>query len=325
MCSKKVLALLLMLILFFSVGCSNVEKKSAQNEKRMQFINMVTGMTSGVYYPLGSAFAELFNKKIPDVNVNVLSTGGSVANLSLLTTGKADIAIVQSDIAFYALNGIEMYKGKNIENVKAIAPLYSDVVQIIASKKSEIKNISQMKGKRVALSVVGSGAEINSKQILAAYGLSANDIEANYMEINESIVALNNDKLDAIFMVFALLQEDSFSEMFREPVNVVAIDDEKIDLLIKKYPFYEKTVIPKGSFKGQDKDICTVSVNAILIVSDRINEKLGYEMISVIYNNIDKINEVNKIGKVVNKEKMLENISIPFNKGAEKFLAEKKK
>lgn len=150
------------------VGCGGGD--SAGGEKK--FLNIGTGGTAGTYYPIGGAIAEILNKEIPGMNASAQSTGASVANINMLRDKSIDLATVQNDITFYAVNGTEMFEGKKVEGLQGIASLYPETCQFVTLQSSGIKSLGELKGKRVAVGAAGSGVEANARQILAAYGIT---------------------------------------------------------------------------------------------------------------------------------------------------------
>ena len=138
---------------------------------------LATGGTSGTYYPFGGAIADIWNTKIENMNVMTQATGASVENLRLISKGDAQFATVQNDVMDYAYHGTDMFDGQKLPNLASIGTLYSEVVQIVASKTSEIKSIADLRGKRVSVGSAGSGVEFNAKQILKGYGLTFDDMQ----------------------------------------------------------------------------------------------------------------------------------------------------
>ena len=170
-------------------GCGGGDKKkeapkpAADGGKK--FINIATGGTAGTYYPLGGALADILNKNVKGANASAQSTGASVANVNLLKEGKVDIAFIQNDIAYYASTGTEMFKDKKVESLKGLATLYPETVQIVTTKKTGIKTVADLKGKRVAVGAAGSGTEANARQILNIAGITYKDIKPQYLSFGD--------------------------------------------------------------------------------------------------------------------------------------------
>lgn len=181
---KKLLAFLVAIMVFatMAAGCGGgSDKKDEKKPAAQKFINIATGGTAGTYFPLGGAIADILNKNVPGANASAQSTGASVANINLLQQDKVDIAFVQNDIAYYAVNGSEMFKDKKVPSIQGLATLYPETIQIVTLDKSGIKSLNDVKGKRVAVGAAGSGTEANARQILEAYGITYDDIKVQYL------------------------------------------------------------------------------------------------------------------------------------------------
>ena len=189
---KRVATIVCMLAMAVGLaGCGGGEKE--------QFINIATGGTAGTYYPIGGAIAEVLNKN--GMNASAQSTGASVANINMLKDKQVELAIVQNDITYYAVNGEEMFKDSGkVENLNGIASLYPETCQFVVREDSGIKSIADLKGKRVAVGAAGSGAEANARQILEAYGLTYNDIEEQFLSFAEGAYAIKDGTVDAAFV-----------------------------------------------------------------------------------------------------------------------------
>lgn len=287
-----------------------------------QFLNIATGGTSGTYYPLGGILAEIFNKDIPNINASAVSTGGSVANINMLEKGTADMAIAQNDIVYYAANGKEMFDGKKVDSIRGLAALYPETVQIVTLGDSPINSIEDLRGKRIAVGAVGSGAEANARQILNAYGITYDDVNVSYLSFGEASSALKDGHIDAAFVTAgtptAAVQDIGASRS----VKLIGLDDEHIAKLQSEYPFYAKMVVPADTYNGFDKTINTVAVKAILVVNKDVSDELGYELAKAIYSNLSKIQGAHAVGKFITIESATEAMPIELNAGAAKYFKE---
>ena len=288
--------------------------------EKEQFINIATGGTAGTYYPIGGAIAEVLNKN--GMNASAQSTGASVANINMLKDKQVELAIVQNDITYYAVNGEEMFKesGK-VENLKGIASLYPETCQFIVREDSGIKAIPDLKGKRVAVGAAGSGAEANARQILEAYGVTYDDVDEQFLSFAEGSYALKDGTVDAAFVTAGYPTASVQDVASQNKIRLLPVGDEQIKVLAEKYPFYTKTTVPAGTYQGFDEEIQTVSVMAILVANDKIDAALGEKVTKVIFDNVDKIAAAHSAGKNINKATALEAMEfITMNEGAEKIL-----
>lgn len=323
---KKLLAFLMAFCVIGSViaGCGGGDKKDAKPaEGGKKFLNIATGGTAGTYYPLGGALADILNKNVPGANASAQSTGASVANVNLLKDGKVDIAFIQNDIAYYAVNGVEMFKDKKVGNLKGLATLYPETIQIVTTKKTGIKTLADIKGKRVAVGAAGSGTEANARQILAEAGITYKDIKVQYLSFGEAASALKDGNVDVGFVTAghppAAIQDLST----QHDVVLVPVDAAMADKLIAKYPFYTKVVIPANTYNKVAADTPAVAVRCMLAVTDKMDADTGYAVVKALYTNLDRMKAAHNVGKNITKASAKDGMSIPLNAGAEKFFNEK--
>ncbi len=287
-----------------------------------KFLNIGTGGTAGTYYPIGGAVAEILNKEISGMSASAQSTGGSVANINMLKEGSIDLAFVQNDIAYYAMHGTEMFEGKQVDGLQGIAALYPETCQFITLDKTGIKSIKDLKGKRVAVGPAGSGAEANARQILEAYGITYDNIEVQYLSFSEAASALKDGNVDAAFLTAGFPTASVQDIASQNAVRLLPVEDAVADKLIAKYPFYTKTVVPKGTYAGFDEDVPTLSVMAMLVANKDVGEDLGYQITKAIFTDLQRLQEAHAVGKYITKEGALNGMSLPMNPGAERFLKE---
>ena len=321
---KKILAFILALTMLGTLiaGCggSGKEEKKPAAQK---FINIATGGTAGTYFPLGGAVADILNKNIPGANASAQSTGASVANINLLQQGKVDLAFVQNDIAYYAANGVEMFKDKKVAGLKGLATLYPETIQIVALDKSGITSLDQIKGKRVAVGAAGSGTEANARQILEAYGITYKDISVQYLSFGEASSALKDGNVDVAFVTAGHPTAAIQDIATQNKVVLIPVDAAKADALIAKYPFYTKVNIPAKTYTNQDADVSAVAVRCMLVVSEKMDAQLGYDITKAIFSNLDRLKAAHAVAAVVSKASAKDGMSITLNAGAEKFFKEK--
>ena len=292
-------------------GTSDVEGK--------KFLNIGTGGTAGTYYPIGGAIAEVLNKEIPGMSASAQSTGASVANINMLGDGEIDLATVQNDIAYYAAHGTEMFKDKKVNGLQGIASLYPETCQFVTLKSSGIKSLAELKGKRVAVGAVGSGVEANVRQILAAYGVSYDDIDAQFLSFAEGANALKDGNVDVAVLTAGYPTASVQDIAAQNPVRLLPVEEKVADALIAQYPFYTKMVIPAGTYAGFDEEVPSVAVMAMLVAGPTVNADLGYSVTKAIFGNLDRLQGAHAVGKQITKDTAKTGMSLPMNAGAERY------
>ena len=310
---KKLLAVLFCLLI--AAGALGAQQK---------FISIGTGGTAGTYYPLGGAMADIWNKNIDKMNATAQSTGASAANINLLSDGKIDVAIIQNDVGYYALNGIELFKDKVNPDLRGMACLYNETVQLIALESSGIKSVYDLKGKKVSVGAAGSGVEANARQILEAAGLSYADIKVQYLSFAESANNLKDGNIDAAFTT-AGFPVAAISDLAVSKKSVlVPVEKEVLAKLMAKWSFYAPTVVPANTYNGITTATPTVAVKAMLAVSAKLDATLVYEMLKTMFANGPRLVAAHAQGANIKLATALEGMSLPLHPGADKFFKENK-
>jgi len=232
---------------------------AAQQSNR---ISITTGGTGGVYYPLGGGMANILSKYIPGLQVTAEVTGGSVDNLKLLNTGKSEVGFSMVDAGWDAYQGLDKFKDGKV-NARTLMVLYPNKMHVVTIDGTGITKMSDLKGKRVSTGSPGSGTEIMAMRVLEAVGIDGKkDIKQERLGAAESFNAIKDRKIDAFFWVGGV-PTAAVTDLAATPgIKIKLVDhDEVVDAMNKKYgPLYVKSVIPAGSYPGQDKANTEVDV-----------------------------------------------------------------
>ena len=283
----------------------------------VDFLSVLTGGTQGTYYPLGGTFAELITNET-GVKATAEVSQASAANMTALQNGEGEVAFVQTDIAFYATEGIEMFK-EPIDTVSALGALYPETVQLVTLADSGIKSFEDLKGKKVSVGAPGSGTYANAEQLLGIHGLTMDDIEAQNLDFGESTDGLQSGQIDAAFITAGYPTSAVEALNATNPVTIIPVSAEKAADLIAKYPYYAVDTIPAGTY-GLAEEVPAVSVLAMLAVKKDLSEDLVYAMTKAIYDNTDKIAHAK--GEFIKAETGLDGIGIEVHPGAQKYFDE---
>jgi len=310
--------LILCLVVFFTALQSDLAFGARK------FVSIASGWVVGVYFPLAGAISRIAHEKLPDIKITVESSGASVANAKLIASGDADLAILQNDIAFYALQGTKPMFDKTVPNILGVASLYPEHVQIQARKDAKIASVRDLKGKRVSVGPLGSGTEQNAIQILEAYGMKLDDLgKVERLTATESSDYIKDNRVDAAFYTVGVGAPGLTDTALMTECVIVSVEGPQVEALIKKYPYYAKDKVPAGVYKGTDKEVPTVSVLAILVAKSELEEDIVYRITKAIFENISRIETAHAKGKEVKLEKALVGMPIPLHPGAAKFYKEK--
>ena len=290
--------------------------------KAQEVINVLTGGTSGVYYPLGVALSEIYAKGIEGSRTQVQATKASVENLNLLQQGKGEIAFSLGDSVQEAVKGNkEAGFPQPLDKLRGIAAIYPNYIQIVASQESGIKTLADLKGKSLSVGAPASGTELNARAIFAAAGMSYDDLgRTKYLPFAESVELIKNRQLDATLQSAGLGVASIRDLSTSVPINVVAVppaDVEKIGA-----PYISVT-IPAGTYEGQTEDVQTAAVGNFLITHDGVSDETAYQMTKQLFENLDKLTAAHAAAKAITLDGALTGMPVPLHPGAERYYKEK--
>lgn len=246
-------------------------------------LSIATGGTGGVYYPLGGGYGNILGKELPGTTATAQVTGGSVANLQLIGSGKADIAFSQVDAAWDAIHGKDKFPAKL--PIRALAVLYPNHMHVVTVDGTGINKIEDLKGKRVSTGSPGSATEVYAIRVLEAAGLDhEKDIKKERLGVAESANAVKDKKIDAFFWVGGL-PTAGVTDLASTPNTKVKILDiaQLTDKMNAKYgKLYAPAVIPAATYKGMDKDAQNNSVWNILAVNASMSDDMAYKLTKIM-------------------------------------------
>ncbi|MAQ35905.1 MULTISPECIES: TAXI family TRAP transporter solute-binding subunit [Thioclava] len=294
---------------------------SAPVAKAENFINILTGGTSGVYYPLGVALSEVYGETMPDARVQVQSTKASVENLNLLQQGRGELAFALGDSVKDAWEGNPEAGFKApLGKLRAIAAIYPNFIQVAALKDAGATTITDLKGKSLSVGAAKSGTELNARKIFDAAGMSYDDLgKVEYLPFSESVELMKNRQLDATFQSSGLGNAALKDLSTTQDVTFVAIP---ADIAEKLGAPYKAGVIPAGTYPGQDADVPTVAITNILVTREGVSDEEAYQMTKQLFEHLDTLKAAHSAANGISAEAAVQGLPIPLHPGAERYYKE---
>ncbi|HEY8250943.1 MAG TPA: TAXI family TRAP transporter solute-binding subunit, partial [Burkholderiales bacterium] len=235
-----------------------------------QNLSIATGGTGGVYYPLGGGMAAVLSKYVQGMQATAEVTGGSVANLQLISTGKPYLAMTMVDAGLDALKGQDKFTGKPVP-VRTLMVMYPNRMHVVTIEGTGITKMADLKGKRVSTGSGGSATEVMAFRVIEAAGLDKDkDMKRERLGVAESGNALKDRKIDAFFWVGGL-PTAAVSDLAHSPgVKVKLIDHGDLaEKMNAKYgKLYSPSKIKAGSYPGYDKDNSITEVWNLIVTGD---------------------------------------------------------
>ena len=309
--SAKVFALTVVAPVFFGAHVAVAQ----------DFINVLTGGTSGVYYPLGVALSEIYAEGIAGSRTQVPATKASVENLNLLAQGKGELAFALADsVALAAKGDAEAGFPTPLLNLRAIAAIYPNYIQIVAEKATGATTLADLKDLSLSVGAPASGTELNARAIFSGAGMSYEDLgRVEYLPFAESAELIKNGQLQATLQSAGLGVASITDLATTHEITLIAIPAEVVAAVGAPYTF---AVIPAGTYTGQDADVPTAAVGNILVTSEAVSEETAYQMTKLIFANLDRLKAAHSAASAIALENAVDGLPIPLHPGAERYYRE---
>ncbi len=290
--------------------------------RAQDFINVLTGGTSGVYYPLGVALSKIYGEKVPNTRPTVQATKASVENLQLLQQGKGEIAFTLGDSLAAAWNGDEEAGFRTpLKKLRGITAIYPNYIQIVASKDSGIKTLADLKGKRLSVGAPKSGTELNARAILAAAGMSYKDLsKIEYLPFAESVELMKNRQLDATLQSAGLGVASLRDLATSVEITVVEVPAAVVD---KAGPPFVKATIPANTYTGQTAPVQAAAALNYLVTHEGMKEETVYQMTKAVYDSLPDLVAAHAAARAIKLEGALDGMPLPLHPGAARYFKEK--
>ena len=308
--------------LLIAVGAAAALCAGCGSREPPVFVTVLTGNTSGVYYPLGVGLSQLFRTAIPEANVSVQATAASAENLRLLEAERGELAFTLGDVLTDAWEGnADAGFTTPLRKVRAVATIYPNYVQIVASADSDVRTLADLRGSRISVGAPGSGTELNARAIVRAAGLSYDDFsKVEYLSFSESVELIKNRQLD-ITLQSAGLGVASLRDLAAS-IRIVVVPIPADVVRNVGRPVYQPAVIPAGTYDGQLEAVETASIRNVLVTHDNVPEDVVYRMTKAMFENLDQLAAAHVAAEGISLEGAVRNLAVPLHPGAAAYYRE---
>ena len=309
-------------------GCGCDKKKEAPKAQpaaagQKLKINFPTAGAAGALYAVGAAITNNWNQTVPSVNAASQASAGGIANLNMVSEGEAQISIAISSNAYQCLNGTDSFKGHAYKDLKAIAGLYMNPNQVVATDKSGIKSLKDIKGKKFAVAAAGSSVYNEAQAHLTTVGMKfPEDLNAQLIGFAAAADQLQNGTIDGAWIMSGA-PAAAVSQALANKCHLVNIDDATLANLKQKYPWYAPFTIKAGTYPNQKEDVKTSAIKMVMFCRGDLPEQVIYDLTKSFWTNIDKLGKAQKNLKGLKPEEAVKDISnMPLHPGAAKYYKE---
>lgn len=285
-------------------------------------LTIATGGTAGTYYPLGGAMATIITNYAENVEATAIPTGASAVNARMIGEKTAQLVLLQNDVALYAQQGMYDFEEAPVEDIRGVASLYPETIQIVTLKEYGIKTLSDLKGKKVGIGAPGSGTAIDILQIFELAGIDETNTSFQWLDFAECAMALKDKTIDVGCHVAGFPTSGITEVAASRDIGIVEVPTDIYNQLKVDYPFYVQITIPAGTYTGLDEDVNSVAVLAMIGTGADVPEDAVYEATKAIFEHTDILIATHKKGEQITLETALDGMSIPVHPGAAQYFEE---
>ncbi|WP_248904662.1 TAXI family TRAP transporter solute-binding subunit [Halocatena marina] len=273
------------------------------------------GGTGGTYYPLSNQFKDIVQSNTK-YSLQVRSTGASVENVGSLASGKADFALIQNDVAYFAHKGtgIKEFEGNSVPDLRGVATLYPETIQVIAQGGSNISSITDLQGATINTGDLGSGTQVDAKQILKAVGI--NDYNEQNASFSQAAEQIQNGDIDAAFIVGGWPVGAIEDLATNTNITIVPIEGNARKKVLNSGSYFAEDKIPGGTYSGIQNPVPTVAVQAMIATVKQTPKQAVQDVTAAIFDNLDKVSNKQEF---ISVDSAQDGMSIPLHPGAKAY------
>lgn len=287
-----------------------------------QSLSIATGGTGGVYYPIGGGLADMITRYLDGYSAVAEVTGASVENMGLIHRGDSDLAIALADTVYQAYQGTGVFDGRQVADVRAIASIYPNAVQIVTLRDSGINSLQDLKGKRVSVGAPGSGTEVNATALLEANNISEGDFNRQRLNFNETADALRDGDIDAGFWSVGPPTSSILSLATTRDIRLISLTAEEIQNAVANEPVFAPFELSANLYEGVTEPVQTIGIPNVLTVNAAMTEDLAYAITQLLFEKIDELRAIHPAANNTTIPFSLSSTPIPLHAGALRYYEE---
>ncbi|WP_299314112.1 TAXI family TRAP transporter solute-binding subunit [uncultured Halomonas sp.] len=287
-----------------------------------QQLSIATGGTGGTYYPLGGGLAEMINSHIEGASAVAEVTGASVENMGLVWRGDSDIAFALADTVYQAYNGTGDFEGRQLDNIRALASVYPNAVQLVTLADSGIESLEDLRGKRVSVGAPGSGTELNARAVLEANGISYDDFTPQRLNFNETADAIRDGDIEAGFWSVGPPTSSILNLATTRDIRLVGLSEEEVAKAREAEPVFAGYDLRAGLYEGMEEAVHTIGIPNVLAVSSEMDEELAYQITKMLFEQTDELIAVHPAANDTTVEFSVNSTPVAFHPGALRYYEE---
>ncbi|WP_323373861.1 TAXI family TRAP transporter solute-binding subunit [Plantactinospora alkalitolerans] len=272
-------------------------------------LRIATGSATAVYYAVGQSLAGILNRELPDVTASVVVTAASAENVSLVSSGQAELGFTQADILPVAAPAGA--------GMSAIARVYDDLLHLVTRAQGPIHQLEDLRGRRVAIGAPGSGTAVTAGRLLAVAEVDDDLAETLRLGIDDSVAALRAGKIDAFFFSGGLPVKAVADFAAETSARFVDLG-QWVEPLRRSYrEVYVGRDIPASAYGTEP--VTTVAVPNYLVVATALPEQLVYDVTRLLMQRRDELSGAHPAAARLNAQSAITTTPLALHPGAARY------
>jgi len=283
-------------------------------------LTIATASPAGVYHLAGRAIC-----RVVDIPCTAESSDGSSANLRAVRQGDVEVALAQSDIHFYAVNGSEAFRAAGPDaGLRSLFSLHSEPFTLVVRRDAGIHAFDDLLQRSVNIGNPGSGQRGTMLRLMDSRGWSRSSFRmVNDLPADQQAMELCHGNIDA--MVYTVGHPNASVAQAIRLCNAELIDVEgdAIDRLVEAYPFFSPAWIAGGLYGPDQPAVRTFGVRATLVASADTDPEQVYRLVAGVFDNFQRFKAHHPAFGMLTPQAMIrDGLTAPLHEGALRYYRE---
>jgi hypothetical protein len=296
-------------------------------------VSIATATATGNYFRVGAAICRVLARQELGASADQATpvvcapsvTSGSYNNVEMLRTGKVTLALVQSDVLFQAFNGRGQFEGRRVDNLRSLLSMHEEPFHVVAGRGTEIRQWSDLKGKKVNIAPKGTTSYTTFAELLEAHNLDLKWFgQATHISVNDHVGEMCDNNIEAFGQITGVPSANIALATGRCGAAILDIDTEQVRKMLPARPYFTRSIIPRNTYPNQPRDVVTFAVMATLTTTVDAPDDVVYLAVKTIFDNLAELKKMSPtLGPLDPVRMRTEGLTAPLHPGAQRFYRER--
>lgn len=303
---------------------------AAQTETH-DIATFISGGPTGTWYPTAAMVSDIVNESYLGQPMTTIPGKGAVGNPLAVGSGGAQFGLSYGPFLKLAYEGgNEVYPDAGFDNLRAVANLVPNTVHLIIAEDVDMDILDRLKDGatvRIGVGQKGSSNFFAQEKILMAYGYDYAGLEAQGSSVVQGAQqgladAFANRQIDIYTNTVGTNSGDMQQAIAARNGRVMPLPENVRATLVDKWG-YVPSVIPAGTYEGQDQDVATVNLATVILTTADMDDEIVYRVVKALAENHDRMIEAYGGFARWNPEDVHVGLPIPIHPGAARYFKER--